>query len=552
MRKNKWLAVLVACTLIGGVISGCSAQRGSTETGEEAVAQESGSTDEGEKEKITVAIYDRGTLDPSEGTMEENRWTEWINDNAPVEVEFIAIPRWSSSDKYSTLLASNSAPDLILEYGVDILQNMITNGSLMPIGDLIDQYSVEYKALLEQYPIMKKKGTVNGDLYLFARVDSPYPNHVLLIRKDWMDTLGLSMPETAEELYTVAEAFAKQDPDGNGEDDTYGYSLSFVSGQAIDYMFGTSTQGNLLYDGTEFNYAWDRMKAKTEYKKRLFDNDIVNKDFAADSSGEQATQDFISGKLGIIGLNNGASTAGQSIIENFYENNPDGELEVMPLPSSEFGQYNPAINPPTQVVGAINANCKNPEAVIKYIDWLNSSEDIYNTLKYGGEEYSEQNEDGAGIPKEEERFNKEDYGADFYMPISTINYDIDFRDQFDADTEIGAKMIEIYDKAEEYYVNVDFAYDRDIMEGSPRPALSAELSLISSNTYTSSILNDNWTKAIVSGDSYTIEQAEADNRKLVEEGGGDQLLEYYQNWYKETSEAGELLTADDFSSFIQN
>ena len=113
-------------------------------------------------------------------------------------------------------------------------------------------------------------------------------------------------------------------------------------------------------------------------------------------------------------------------------------------------------------------------------------------------------------------------------------------------------MIEIYDKAEEYYVNVDFAYDRDIMEGSPRPALSAELSLISSNTYTSSILNDNWTKAIVSGDSYTIEQAEADNRKLVEEGGGDQLLEYYQNWYKEASEAGELLTADDFSSFIQN
>ena len=139
-----------------------------------------------------------------------------------------------------------------------------------------------------------------------------------------------------------------------------------------------------------------------------------------------------------------------------------------------------------------------------------------------------------------------------YSEIDSINYDIDFRDQFDADTEIGAKMIEIYDKAEEYYVNVDFAYDRDIMEGSPRPALSAELSLISSNTYTSSILNDNWTKAIVSGDSYTIEQAEADNRKLVEEGGGDQLLEYYQNWYKEASEAGELLTADDFSSFIQN
>lgn len=546
-RKKFWkmTGLVLAGTLLCSLIAGCSAGT----DGKGAASSSDVNVDESKKEKITVAIYDRGNLNPEEGTMDQNRWTEWINANAPVEVEFIAIPRWTSADKYSALLASNSAPDLILEYDSSLLQKMITNGSLMPIGDLVDQYSTTYKELLNKYSIMEKMGTVNGELYLFARTDNPYPNHVAFIRQDWLDKLGLSMPETSEELYDVAEAFAMQDPDGNGQNDTYGYSLSFVGGRMLEYMFGLGTQGRFLDDGTEFNYAWDRMKSLTQFKKNLFENGIVNKDYAADSSGEQATQDFISGKLGIIVINNAASISGQKIIENFYENNQEGQLEVMQVPSSEYGQYNTAINPPTQVVGGINANCKNPEAVIKYIDWLNSSEDIYNTLKYGGEEYSVKNEAGAWIPREQKVFEKEVYGTDFIMPISSVEFDIDLRNQFDSETDIGRKMIKIYEDAQKYYVDCDFAFTRDVLAGLPRPALSPELTLIYSNTYGNSVVNDNWEKAVVSGSDYTVEQAEADNRKLIEEGDGKQILDFYQSWYKEAADAGSLITEEDFKVF---
>ena len=41
-------------------------------------------------------------------------------------------------------------------------------------------------------------------------------------RKDWLDKLGLEVPETLEEYEKVLTAFVEQDPDGNGKADTAG------------------------------------------------------------------------------------------------------------------------------------------------------------------------------------------------------------------------------------------------------------------------------------------------------------------------------------------
>ena len=47
-------------------------------------------------------------------------------------------------------------------------------------------------------------------------------NEGLLVRKDWLDKLGLAAPTTLDELYDVLYAFTYNDPDGNGKNDTYG------------------------------------------------------------------------------------------------------------------------------------------------------------------------------------------------------------------------------------------------------------------------------------------------------------------------------------------
>ncbi|MFF0156800.1 sugar ABC transporter substrate-binding protein [Streptomyces sp. NPDC005263] len=44
----------------------------------------------------------------------------------------------------------------------------------------------------------------------------------LMIRKDWLNKLGLQAPTTWQQMLTVAKAFAAKDPDGDGKADTYG------------------------------------------------------------------------------------------------------------------------------------------------------------------------------------------------------------------------------------------------------------------------------------------------------------------------------------------
>ena len=93
-----------------------------------------------ERPKITVTIYDRGKVPASEGTIEENRWTRWINENGPVDVEFVAIPRTNSGDKLYVLFASGTAPDLVFEYSPAVRSTLYQQGQLMPLSEALEKY----------------------------------------------------------------------------------------------------------------------------------------------------------------------------------------------------------------------------------------------------------------------------------------------------------------------------------------------------------------------------------------------------------------------------
>lgn len=78
----------------------------------------------------------------------------------------------------------------------------------------------------------------NNKIYSIPQVrPDDATRNVLAFRKDWLDKLGLKVPKTLNELEGVLKAFTEDDPDGNGKNDTYGYtgvswldySLSFIT-----------------------------------------------------------------------------------------------------------------------------------------------------------------------------------------------------------------------------------------------------------------------------------------------------------------------------------
>jgi putative aldouronate transport system substrate-binding protein len=118
-----------------------------------------GSTAQQTRGKISTTIYDRGNMVPEEGTLAKNRWTDWINKNGPVDVTFVPIPRTRPEDKLNVMFASGEVPDLIQDYDGKNRNSWYESKQLLPLDDLIEKNSVEYKELLQKYPLLRKYGT---------------------------------------------------------------------------------------------------------------------------------------------------------------------------------------------------------------------------------------------------------------------------------------------------------------------------------------------------------------------------------------------------------
>lgn len=483
-----------------------------------------------ERQKITVAIYDRGNIPASEGAITDNRWTKWVSENGPVDVEYVAIPRNSSGEKYNALFASNSAPDLIQEFSVANMNTFYSNKLLMPLNDVIDSTSVEYKAILDKYPVLKDFLTKpDGKMYTFGVINSASTNHYLIVRSDWMKNVGLEAPKTPEEFIALCEAFTKGDPDKNGKNDTIALSLSPVTGNVINAMFGGMGSWDWEWDITATGtiYNWDSAFEAMNFKKTLFDKGCVDKDYATDTDGAKATQDFLNGKLGILGLN-GGKNATLNTLKTLVQNSPDADFVAIGLPTTKFGSFSPAGGGFLQSNGAINAKCKNPEAVMEYIDFLNRKETILQ-IKYGGDEYSQINPATGGfVPKDADKFKTEvSYIGDIHMTASKILDPYNDILPFDPSDPIQKRAMDIVKNADRIYLNPEITH----IQLTNYPPLTTELTVIKASIGTQ--IDDIYTKAILSGKDYSAEKALADAQKIFTESGGQQLTDFYDKFFKE-------------------
>lgn len=167
--------------------------------------------EEDDRPTITVTILDRSAVPTDQGTYEDNWATRWINENAPVKVEFVACARNSTYQNYNLWLASGEAPDLIMEFQPEYVEEWANQGMLIELSDIIDEYAPNYRALTP--PETQQWGMTMGGEYAFAqqRFESSVVNHMLYVRTDWLENLGLSIPTTEEEFLEVVRAFTEDD-----------------------------------------------------------------------------------------------------------------------------------------------------------------------------------------------------------------------------------------------------------------------------------------------------------------------------------------------------
>lgn len=535
-KKRKLVTGAMAGVAAAAIIATGCASKSDNNSSEASTAPSAAAktAEPAKRTDITVTVYERNNIPPEEGTWEKNRWTEWVNKNGPHNVKYVTVPRWESLQKLNALFATNSAPDLILEYDTSYRNTWYSQKLLMPIDDIVEKYSTTYKDLMKQFPQLKKLGTKDdGKLYEIGKVSPLVSGHRIYIREDWLKKLNLQMPTTPEEILAVAKAFSTQDPDGNNKADTLGVNLSGNALSIIAHMFGHGEVDWNVDANDKFTHEWDRLKSAVEFEKKLFDAGVVDKDFLTDKNGEKAKQDFLSGKLGIYmfqGLND-------KELDTLKKNAPDAKLTLMPMPKTQYGQFSPVIGSPIQMVGIVNAKAKDPKAVMEYIDFMIKPENARVTVS--GLEGVNYNKGADGCPKpiDPEKNKKEiSWLGDLAMMHSPLLFGkCSFPSNLPEETDSLKLVKQLAMKADELYVSKD----RPIPTLKPEylPVLPQELSLIIKNVEKQvappNIGNkgDLWLKAIVSGASYTPDQALKEAKDIWDKAGGKQVDDFYGKWY---------------------
>ncbi len=273
-------------------------------------------------------------------------------------------------NRLATLTAAKDLPD-ILYAGYDKLAEYVENGIVMPLDDLLAQYG--------QNVIADKDGdfsrwTFDGQIYGISNVSGENVQaNMIAMRKDWLDKLNLKVPETLDEFYDAPYAFTYNDLDGDGVDDTYGLCMNMGSANTygeIPTIFGMSADGYTISEGKVMtNIMHPNYLEYIKFMNKLYEGGVIDPDFAT-KPWVNAHGDLMNGMFGCIifvpmgTTNNWASRYVEKDIEWVYVDikGPDGMFHGYDQPDK------------TGAAIAINANCKNPEAAMKLIDFMATAE----------------------------------------------------------------------------------------------------------------------------------------------------------------------------------
>lgn len=158
----------------------------------------------------------------------------------------------------------------------------------------------------------------------------------LFVRSDWRDAVGASVPTSWAELDALARQFTTGDPDGDGEDNTYGYVVpgSTKRGYTSWYLstFLWSGGGDFLTasgEGYVPAVATDASVATLEWFQSTFCSGLVAPG-AVTMETTQAHPVFESGQAGIY-------LTGPYMMARFDESLGEDKYEVVPLPAGPGG-----------------------------------------------------------------------------------------------------------------------------------------------------------------------------------------------------------------------
>jgi len=394
------LALLMAAVMVLSACSGGGSEGGSAtepQTGTEKPDGESAEQPSGERITLKVELFDRNNTPAGEPPITDNFMTKYIQENFGdpnnIDIEFVTVPRAEEVDKLNVLMASGSAPDIVFTYNKPTVQNYVKSGGLTDLGPIIEEHGPNLKKVLG--PSLPY-GVFEGKQYAIPALRVIQSQTTTFIRKDWLDQLGLPLPETTDQFVEAMRAFKEKDP-GNtgGKVIPYGY---------ID-VFHMMPLVNSFWKWDEIDdrelYAvprWLQPGSKEGYRllNTMYNEGLLDPDFAiADEFSQQFAQQVVTGLAGAATPNTNEPVY-NGYYTNLKSNNPDAVLEPIDPFSTPDGKHPKPIYEPIGAYLMVPASSKNAVAAVKYLNWMADPANIL-VLQNGEEGVSYEMSD-EGLP----------------------------------------------------------------------------------------------------------------------------------------------------------
>ena len=340
--------------------------------------------------KVMMAIRDIDSIEDPSNMPAIQRLEELTG--IRTEWEVIKGSDWNT--KLNLAFASNEYPDVIIACNgdVDYEEYGVTQGILIPLDNLIDQYMPIYKERIEAEnddPTVSLTAS-DGQKYSIGYLvgQNINTNQHFFINQQWLDELNLETPTNVEELTEVLRAFKSGDPNGNGEADEIplemGLDIGFNGIRYILPLFGVPCDPDkwiYIDDNKKVQFAatQDGFRQCMEWLHTLYSENLVDPEILSQDNNTLEAKL----KTGNVGF----CTLWRLKAMGFDEGVASNATLWMPDSSASLYRYLELARPG----GFITSTNENAEATARWLDTLLDTE-VQFSLYYGEQDAT----DGTG------------------------------------------------------------------------------------------------------------------------------------------------------------
>jgi putative aldouronate transport system substrate-binding protein len=317
-----------------------------------------------------------------------------------VHIDFVHPSIGQEAQAFNLMIASGDLPDLIQEregslYYPGGADKAIQDGVYLDLTDLIDKHAPNYKKWLSKNEtIAKMTMTDSGKRWgMFHLTDDAEPAWTgFVVRKDWLDELGLKPPVTLDDWYAVLKAFKEKKG-------VPAPLLVYNTGvPAYNHIISAFDIGGVYDKGRAFYQVKGKVQfgpIQSAYKEYLalmhkwYKEGLLDPDFMGRTDGAfeilAPTNLVATDRAGMFATIWGR-TANAYVVRNDVKDNPNFYLLPIAAPKRKAGQQIHFNYPSYEVRAAvaITKKCKDPVAAIKWLDQMYTTEGA-NAINYGAE-----------------------------------------------------------------------------------------------------------------------------------------------------------------------